>query len=90
MVQNVLYSHNSDEWETPQGFFDELNGRYHFELDVCATDGNRKCLRYFTKQDDGLSRKWGGGACGAILRILTLRRGCGKRTRKFRAVGARS
>jgi len=60
MVQNVLFSHKSDEWETPQGFFDELNGRYHFDLDVCSTKENRKCLRYFTKQDDGLSRKWGG------------------------------
>jgi DNA-binding transcriptional ArsR family regulator len=36
----VLYSSNSDLWETPQYLFDELNREFHFELDVCATKEN--------------------------------------------------
>ena len=39
----------SDEWETPQELFDELNKKYKFTLDVCATAENAKCSNYFTK-----------------------------------------
>lgn len=38
-----IFSHATDEWETPQDFFDELNRIYHFDLDVCATEQNAKC-----------------------------------------------
>jgi site-specific DNA-methyltransferase (adenine-specific) len=46
------------EWETPQGFFDKLNKEFHFGLDPCATKENAKCLKYFTKADDGLTESW--------------------------------
>lgn len=55
-----MYSSNSDDWETPQDFFDKLNNKYNFNLDVCATSGNAKCDRYFTKEQDGLRQKWEG------------------------------
>ena len=54
------FSHDSDEWATPQVLFDELNDEFHFDLDVCATDANHKCDNYFTKEDDGLQKNWGG------------------------------
>jgi len=57
---NVHFSSESAEWETPQDLFDELNDIYNFELDVCATDKNTKCDRYYTKRDDGLSQDWTG------------------------------
>lgn len=60
MLSNVLYSHKSDEWETPQDVFDRLNDKYHFDLDACATDKNAKCLRFFDKAHDGLRQSWGG------------------------------
>lgn len=60
MLSNVLYSHKSDEWETPQDVFDRLNDKYHFDLDACATDQNAKCLRFFDKAQDGLRQSWGG------------------------------
>lgn len=60
MLSNVLYSHKSDEWETPQDVFDRLNDKYHFDLDACATDKNAKCLRFFDKAQDGLRQSWGG------------------------------
>jgi site-specific DNA-methyltransferase (adenine-specific) len=60
MLEKALFSSKSDEWGTPQALYDELNRRYHFELDPCATDSNHKCERYFTKEQDGLSQSWGG------------------------------
>jgi len=53
-----LFSSKSDEWETPQWLFDELNEEFGFTLDPCATHENHKCNRYFTKEEDGLSRSW--------------------------------
>lgn len=55
-----VFSSKSDEWETPQEVFNVLNDEFHFNLDPCATDENHKCDKYFTKEDDGLSKTWGG------------------------------
>ena len=57
----ALFSSRSDEWETPQGIFDELDKEFHFTLDACAKDQNRKCDRYFTIEQNGLQKSWGGG-----------------------------
>ncbi|MHB1956685.1 MAG: DNA N-6-adenine-methyltransferase [Sulfobacillus sp.] len=51
------------EWGTPQPIFDALSERFGFSLDVCASEWNHKCARYFTKQDDGLSQDWGAETC---------------------------
>ena len=56
----VHFSSETDEWPTPQEFFDRLNGEFGFELDVCATPENAKCPRYFTKRENGLLQKWTG------------------------------
>lgn len=58
--REVLHSHKSDEWGTPQDLFNELDQEFHFTLDPCATDENHKCETYFTKEDDGLEKSWGG------------------------------
>ncbi|PTF10627.1 DNA N-6-adenine-methyltransferase [Staphylococcus devriesei] len=54
----VHYSSKSNEWATPQNLFDELNDEFNFTLDPCATDENAKCGKYFTIEDDGLSKDW--------------------------------
>ena len=54
----VHYSSKSNEWATPQNLFDELNDEFNFTLDPCATDENAKCNKYFTIEDDGLSKDW--------------------------------
>lgn len=54
----VHYSSKSNEWATPQNLFDELNEEFNFTLDPCATDKNAKCSKYFTIEDDGLSKDW--------------------------------
>lgn len=60
MNQQVLFSTQSDLWETPKPFFDRLNDEFHFELDVCANPQNAKCSRFYTLLDDGLSMPWKG------------------------------
>lgn len=60
MVSKALFSSNSDEWSTPDNIFNELNNEFGFNLDVCATDINHKCNRYFTQAEDGLKNSWGG------------------------------
>lgn len=53
----------SMEWETPQDLFDKLNSEFHFTLDVCASPGNAKCSKYYTKEIDGLKQSWGSECC---------------------------
>ena len=60
MLTNAIYSSNSDEWATPQQFFDKLNDEFHFDLDPCANADNHKCSEFFTKEDNGLLQSWGG------------------------------
>lgn len=62
MINSGLFTSTTDLWATPQGFFDEYNHIYQFDLDVCATPENAKCSRYFTKEQDGLKQDWK-GAC---------------------------
>ena len=47
-------------WSTPQSFFTKYDGEYNFNLDVCASEDNAKCAKYFTETDDGLQQEWEG------------------------------
>lgn len=58
MINDAMFSSNTNEWATPQAFFDELNKEFDFTLDPCATPQNAKCARYFTKEIDGLAQSW--------------------------------
>ena len=55
-----MFSSKTDEWSTPQKFFDGLNAEFRFDLDPCASAENFKCKNYFTKEEDGLNQDWGG------------------------------
>ena len=59
-ISPVLFSSETDMWETPQWLFDELNKEFRFELGVCATPENAKCDRFYTKEQDGLMLPWEG------------------------------
>jgi len=49
------------EWRTPPTIFRRLDDEFHFDLDPCASpSGARLCRENFTKDDDGLSKDWGG------------------------------
>ena len=42
MNTDVMFSSATDNWSTPQDFFDKLNDEFHFTLDVCADENNHK------------------------------------------------
>lgn len=60
MINHGLFSSNSNEWATPKEFFGALDAEFHFNLDPCATESNAKCERFYTIEDDGLTKSWGG------------------------------
>lgn len=56
---SVHFSSATDDWPTPQDFFDKCNEEFGpLELDVCADDVNHKCPRYFTRETNGLAQDW--------------------------------
>jgi len=59
-IMRLLGSSANDSWETPQGFFEELDAEFQFTLDAAAAPSNAKCPRYFTEEDDALRQKWSG------------------------------
>ena len=56
----LMFSSKSNEYATPQDFFDEINKEFHFTLDPCATHENAKCSKYYTINDNGLTKDWSG------------------------------
>lgn len=59
---SVHFSSKSDEWATPQDFFDRLNTIHSFTLDACASELNAKCSNYYTESDNALIQDW----CGVV------------------------
>ena len=53
-----MFSSKTDLWSTPQDLFDSLNKEFNFTLDPCADANNFKCSKYYTKEDDGLTKSW--------------------------------
>lgn len=52
-----------DDWETPPDLFAALDAEFAFDTDVAASESNRLCLSYFTKEVDALSIDWGHRRC---------------------------
>lgn len=59
-MNKVMYSSKSNEWETPQELFNELNEEFHFTLDPASTHENAKCEKHYTQEEDGLAQDWSG------------------------------
>lgn len=60
MNTDLMFSSQTDQWATPQDFFDKLNEEFHFTLDPCADEFNHKCKKYFTKEHDWLIQSYEG------------------------------
>lgn len=58
MNTELMFSSKTDQWATPQDFFDKLNNEFGFTLDSCADEFNHKCERYYTKEQNGLIQSW--------------------------------
>lgn len=59
-TKDVMFSSNRDDWETPQSLFDKLDKEFNFTLDPCSSKKNHKCVKFYTEEDNGLERDWGG------------------------------
>lgn len=57
MNTDLMFSSATDNWATPQDFFNKLNEKYNFNLDPCASKENHKCENYFTQEQDWLTKK---------------------------------
>ena len=57
-INKSMISSKSNEWETPQWLFDELNNEFKFTLDPCSTDENTKCKKHYTINDNGIMQDW--------------------------------
>ena len=55
---NVHFMSNRLDWGTPNEIFEPLDKEFGFTLDPCATPENAKCEKFYTPDDDGLSRSW--------------------------------
>lgn len=60
--RETMFSSKTDMWSTPDDLFQKLDNEFHFDIDVCATKENAKCKQFYTPEDDGLSKIWGGSA----------------------------
>ena len=59
-MDKVLMSSGKDDWGTPQELYNSLNKEFGFTLDACADQSNYKHENYYTVEDDGLKKDWGG------------------------------
>lgn len=53
----------TNSWITPDDLFNQLDKEFHFTLDVCADDLNKKCNLYFTEKHNGLIQSWENQIC---------------------------
>jgi phage N-6-adenine-methyltransferase len=58
MNNDLMFSSKSAEWETPQDLFDILNLEFDFDIDLAASATNAKVQRFYTKEDDALTKDW--------------------------------
>ena len=48
MFNNVFFSSLRSDWTTPRKLFFDLNQKYNFDIDLCASDFNALCKEYYT------------------------------------------
>lgn len=55
-----MMTSNSNDWETPQCFFDALNNEFHFNLDAAASMENHKVDKFFSIHQNAFRLQWHG------------------------------
>ena len=54
MNKQLMFSSAKDDWTTPKYLFEQLNAEFHFTVDLCASEENALCSKYYTKTNDGM------------------------------------
>lgn len=83
----VHFSSKSDDWATPQDFFDKLDAEFDLTLDVCASATNTKCAHFFTR--GALEKNWAAWSQGALWMNPPYGRGIGAWVSKARQTAAK-
>lgn len=52
MDNDLMFSRNRNDWETPPEVFNPLNEIFHFTVDCAASAENTKCPRFFGEGDN--------------------------------------
>jgi phage N-6-adenine-methyltransferase len=55
-----MFTSDKHDWETPDFLFEALDKKFHFTLDVCAEEHNKKLDNYFSPEQNALEQKWEG------------------------------
>lgn len=64
-TRKTLMSSDKMNWETPKFLFDKFNEKFHYDLDVWASEQNALCENYFTEQNSAIGKVWSNGSnCG--------------------------
>lgn len=61
VLSKALFTSTSNNYETPQGLFEQLNNIYKFDLDAAATHENTKCKKWLGPGglvEDSLTVNW--------------------------------
>lgn len=56
MLNSSLFSSKNVEWCTPIDLFNKLDQEFSFDIDLCASDSNFLCKKYYTKDNSCLDK----------------------------------
>lgn len=65
MTQNKAVIHKApiSTWATPWDVFFAINEQFAFTLDVAADEHNKKCLKFYSQEQDALTQPWAPHIC---------------------------
>jgi site-specific DNA-methyltransferase (adenine-specific) len=59
MNKDLMFSSKKQNYSTPKDLFDKLNKEFNFTLDPCAEIETAVCDKFYTKEQNGLTKDWG-------------------------------
>jgi phage N-6-adenine-methyltransferase len=54
------FAKTSQDYETPIDLFNKLNAEFKFDIDLAASDTNKKVMTFFSEKQDALQQDWTG------------------------------
>ena len=57
---NSRFDSDNNEWETPDELFNSLNNEFKFTIDLAASEKNKKCPLFYSREQNALLQDWKG------------------------------